>query len=101
MNLTGVGWHICASHEDRMTKAVHGHTWEVIAWHSCPDHNDAVILQTHLQMVCESFDHKTIPAELARGEDLAAAILRLSPVTCVVKWKSAGRFLSAYTQKQA
>jgi 6-pyruvoyl-tetrahydropterin synthase len=81
--LTGVGAIICAAHAERLSGVVHGHTYEVTAWHECPDSNDAVILQNHLQGVCSAFDHTTLAPELSRAEDLAAAILRLSPPTCV------------------
>lgn len=82
--LTGVGWHFCAAHRDRMTGQLHGHTYEVIAWHECEHENDAVILQTHLKGVVSSLlDHKELPPELARAEDMAAVILKLSPKSCV------------------
>lgn len=81
--LTGVGWHISAAHAERLTGAVHGHTWEVTAWHECKDENDAVILQKNLQGVCAGFDHTVLLPAQSRGEDLAKAILDLSLPSCV------------------
>lgn len=66
-----------------MTGELHGHTWEVTAWHYCADNNDAVVLQNHMMTICKVWDHTVLPPELSRAEDLAAAILRLSPPTCV------------------
>lgn len=80
---TGVGWHISASHRDRLTGKLHGHSWEVVAWHRCEDQNDAVILQEHLRGICKNFDHTELPPHLTRAEDMAAAILKLSPPSCV------------------
>jgi hypothetical protein len=82
--LTGVrSDSISASHKDRLTGLVHGHTYFVKAWHECPDGNDAVVLQNHLRTMCAAWDHTTLPDELARGEDWAIKILRASPPTCV------------------
>lgn len=81
--LTGVGWYFSASHHDRLTGKVHGHSWEVTAWHRCEDENDAVILQENLRGICKTFDHTVLPDGLARAEDMAMAILKLSPPSCV------------------
>ena len=81
--LTGVGWHFSASHHDRLTGALHGHSYQVIAWHRCEDNNDAVILQEHLRGLCKTFDHTVLPDGLTRAEDMAMAILKLSPPSCV------------------
>lgn len=82
--LTGVrSDSIAAAHKDRLTGQVHGHTYFVKAWHECPDSNDAVVLQNHLRTLCATWDHAVLPDELARGEDWAVAIMRLSPPTCV------------------
>lgn len=81
--LTGVRASISASHNDRLTGKPHGHSYKVIAWHNCQDRNDAVILQRNLEGICKAFDHTMLPPELERAEDLAAAILRLSPPSCV------------------
>lgn len=80
---TGVGAILSASHEDRVTGKLHGHSWEIITWHNCVDENDAVILQTHLATLLKAFDHTILPQSLSRAEDFAAAIMRLSPPTCV------------------
>jgi 6-pyruvoyl-tetrahydropterin synthase len=80
---TGVGWHISASHRDRLTGKIHGHSWEVIAWHRCENENDAVILQENLRAICKNFDHTELPSELTQAEGMAATILRLSPPSCV------------------
>lgn len=80
---TGVGGHFSASHHDRLTGKVHGHSWEVVAWHRCENDNDAVVLQNHLVNLLKTFDHTILPPELNRAEDMASAILRLSPPSCV------------------
>lgn len=82
-NETGVGGILSASHRDRLTGEVHGHSWEVIVWHRCVNLNDAVMLQNHLVTMLKTWDHTVLPDELARAEDLAAAIKRLSPPSCV------------------
>jgi 6-pyruvoyl-tetrahydropterin synthase len=83
MTETGVGGILSASHMDRLTGVVHGHSWEVIVWHRCVDENDAVMLQMHLHTMLQAWDHSVLPPELARAEDLAAAIMALSPPSCV------------------
>lgn len=80
---TGVGGILSASHLDRLTGKMHGHSWEVIAWHQCANENDAVVLQNHLATLLKAWDHTVLPPELARAEDLAAAIKRLSAPSCV------------------
>jgi hypothetical protein len=80
---TGVGAILSASHADRLTGATHGHSWEVIAWHQCENENDAVVLQNHLVNLLKVWDHAVLPPDLASAEDLAAAILKLSPPSCV------------------
>lgn len=80
---TGVGSILSASHVDRLTGKTHGHSWEVIAWHRCEHENDAVVLQNHLVNLLKPFDHTVLPPELSRAEDLAAAIMKLSPPSCI------------------
>lgn len=80
---TGVGGILSASHVDRLTGKTHGHSWEVIAWHQCANENDAVVLQNHLTNLLKVWDHTVLPPDLARAEDLASAILKLSPPSCV------------------
>ena len=80
--LTGVGSHFCATHKDHKGR-LHGHSYEVTAWHECKDRNDAVILQTHLDGLCKAFDHTELPSGLEWAEDIAVAILGLSPPSCV------------------
>jgi 6-pyruvoyl-tetrahydropterin synthase len=69
---TGAGWYFSASHYDNVRKETHGHTYEVKAWF--PAGRDAVVLQETLKGVLRAFDHKTLPPELSRAEDLAKAI---------------------------
>lgn len=76
---TGVGAFFSAAHADRLSGKMHGHTWEVTVWHRCEHDNDAVILQSHLTNLLRVWDHTVLPPELARAEDMAAAILKLSP----------------------
>jgi hypothetical protein len=97
--LTGVGAVIeGATHADRLTGVVHGHDWVVTAWHECKDENDAVVLRSNLELLCKGFDHKPLPPELTRAEDLAVAIMRLSPPSCVeVEISRAGRLYARVT----
>ncbi len=60
-----------------MTGQIHGHTWEVIAWFSSENAPDAIILQTKLKMLLAAWDHTVLKPELARAEDMAAAIHHL------------------------
>lgn len=80
---TGVGGILSASHLDRLSGKTHGHSWEIIAWHRCENDNDAVVLQNHLVNLLKAWDHTVLPPELARAEDIAAAVLKLSPPSCV------------------
>lgn len=76
-NITWAGWHFAASHFDEIRQAVHGHTYEVmVGWPASPA-RDAVVLQQKLRVVLSAFDHKTLPAELSRAEDIAQAIIGL------------------------
>lgn len=74
---TGVGWYFSASHHDPVRQELHGHSYEVVCWFAADSHRDAVVLQEKLKVVLTAFDHKTLPDELSRAEDLAAAIMHL------------------------
>jgi hypothetical protein len=78
--LTGVGTVISASHKDRDTGVLHGHSWEVIAWFVS---GNAVRLQEDLKQVCATFDHSVFADELAWAENFGAHILRCMGVSCV------------------
>jgi 6-pyruvoyl-tetrahydropterin synthase len=80
---TGVGAILSASHLDRLSGRTHGHSWEIVVWHQCQSENDAVMLQNHLANLLKVWDHTILPPELTRAEDLAAAIKKLSPPSCV------------------
>lgn len=69
---TGVSGTISAAHES-LDGTLHGHTWEVKAWWT--DGRDALAAKATLANCLSSFDHTLLPAELARGEALAEAVL--------------------------
>jgi len=73
----GVGWFFSASHTDPIRQQLHGHSYEVICWFELDAPRDAVILQERLKAIVGAFDHTTLPPELSRAEDMAAAIMRL------------------------
>lgn len=76
-DLTGAGWYFSASHFDNVRQEVHGHSYEVMAWWPARPARDAVCLQETLKGALKGFDHKTLPPELSRAEDLARAIMGL------------------------
>lgn len=73
--LTGAGWYFCASHYDDVRQELHGHTYEVVAWWPADPSQDALMLQRTLQNALAAFDHKTLPPEITRAEDLRKAIV--------------------------
>ncbi len=76
-DLTWAGWHFSASHHDQVRNEVHGHSYEVmVGWPAMPA-RDALILQQKLKVVLGSFDHKTLPPEMTRAEQIAHAIISL------------------------
>lgn len=76
--LSGVGCVFSASHNDPVRKELHGHTYEVTAWFSYDHPRDAVVLQERLRAIVEGLlDHKTLPPELSRAEDMAKALMSL------------------------
>lgn len=75
--ITGVGAVLCVSHNDPVRKALHGHSYEVIAWFEHDSPRDALVLQKMLEGALTGFDHKTMPPNLSRAEDIAEAILGL------------------------
>lgn len=70
-SLTGAGAILCAAHQGRDGR-MHGHTWEVVAWVN--DGRDALALQEYLNAVLVDYNHRTLPDNLAWGENLAARI---------------------------
>lgn len=76
-NLTWAGWYFSASHFDEIRQETHGHSYEVmVGWPALPA-RDAIILQQKLKVVLGSFDHKTLPLEITRAEQIARAIMGL------------------------
>ena len=75
--LTGVGWYFSASHRDPVRKELHGHSYEVVCWFDASPPRDAVVLQEKLRVVLTAWDHTTLPDDLSRAEDLAAAIMHV------------------------
>ena len=68
--LTGVGRILCASHRDRRTNQMHGHTWEVTAWFTY-DGTDQSVRLHQLNEAIGHFDHRVLPDHIAWGEALA------------------------------
>ncbi len=73
----GVGWYFSASHNDAVRREVHGHSYEVVCWCETDAPRDAVVLQAKLKMILAAWDHTTMPPELSRAEDMAAALMHL------------------------
>lgn len=76
--LIGAGWHFCAAHSSATRPAIHGHSYEVKAWWPY-EGQDVEAMQAQLQAALIAFDHKALPADLSRAEDLARAIGALLP----------------------
>lgn len=74
---TGVSGILCASHRDRLTGTLHGHTWRVTAWVDGAIHRDGQNLQERLKGILRAWDHTVLPDELASGEAIVAAIAHL------------------------
>ena len=74
--MIGVGWFFSASHRDPVRREVHGHSYEVVCWFDA-DGRDAVVLQEKLRVILTAWDHTTLPDDLSRAEDLAAAIMHV------------------------
>lgn len=72
MRLSGAGASLCAIHHSSAGNP-HPHVWNVRAWVRY-DGADAEALKLELQTLLSRWDHGTLPRELSRGEDLAAAI---------------------------
>jgi 6-pyruvoyl-tetrahydropterin synthase len=73
-SLTGAGWYFSASHRDPVRQELHGHSYEVVAYWPTHPPRDAMVLQETLKGVLLGFDHKTLPDEMTRAEDIARAI---------------------------
>lgn len=64
--------HICAAHRTD-EGAMHGHTWTV--WASWIYDGESIIeRKLILERVCRTLDHKVLPEELRRAEDMAGHI---------------------------
>lgn len=78
MILTGVGGILSCAHEPINSELfggeVHGHSYEVIAWFENNDGADMRIFQVSLNAMLKTMDHKTLPPELATGEQIARRI---------------------------
>lgn len=71
---TGVGILLCCAHADKVTGALHGHTYEAVLWFD-GGHN-AEKLQSECVRICADLDHSLLPAPLAWAEDLIPEIMR-------------------------
>lgn len=74
-SLTGAGWFFSASHRDPIRNELHGHSYEVVCWWPAEPPRDAMVLQEMVKTALKAgFDHKTLPDEITRAEDIARAI---------------------------
>lgn len=74
-DLTGAGWYFSASHRDPVRKELHGHSYEVVAYWPAQPPRDAMVLQEMVKTVIWAhLDHKTLPDEITRAEDIARRI---------------------------
>ncbi len=74
-SLTGAGWYFSASHRDPVRKELHGHSYEVTCWWPAEPPRDAMVLQEMVKTVLKAgFDHKTLPDDMTRSEDIARAV---------------------------
>lgn len=77
-SLTGAGWYFSASHHDPVRQELHGHSYEVMVYWPAEPPRDALVLQEMVKEVVKAgFDHKTLPDDMTRAEDIARAIGRL------------------------
>jgi 6-pyruvoyl-tetrahydropterin synthase len=94
MGETVVGWFFSASHRDIVRGGeLHGHTYEVrVAFDANPP-RDALALQAKLRLTLEAaFDHKTLPDDLSRAEQMAEALANLlGDCLWVEVWRPAER----------
>jgi 6-pyruvoyl-tetrahydropterin synthase len=74
---TGVFAYLSASHRDRLTGGMHGHTWKFTAWVNGDPPRDARVLKVRLETVLKAFDHTVLPDDLASAEALCRAIEQL------------------------
>lgn len=79
--LTGVSGHFSATHKDRDTGKLHGHTWHVTAWFRNVCRSDARCYQAMLHTMLARLDHCELPDDLAWGEDIARQIAVLGGCT--------------------
>lgn len=71
---TGVGILLCCAHADKITGAIHGHTYEAVCWFA-GGHN-AEKLKSECERLLADLDHSLLPAPLAWAEDLIPEIKR-------------------------
>lgn len=76
--LTGVRATLSATHRNRSTGDVHGHTWSVTLWFRSATSRQAcaVHLRNDLAKYLSRYEGKCLPDKLAWAEDLALAVLR-------------------------
>lgn len=71
---TGVGLLLCCAHADKVSGAIHGHTYEAVCWFD--GGHDAEKLKRECERLCADLDHSLLPAPLAWAEDLIPEIKR-------------------------
>lgn len=89
VTLTWVDGHLSCAHRDRLTNALHGHTWRVRAyWKSEREGpKDAVIMQSQLREMLKVWDHTELPAHLQSAEEIASAVKHLVGCHRVDVWR--------------
>lgn len=74
-SLTGAGWHFSASHRDPVRQELHGHSYEVMVYWPADPPRDAMVLQEMVKEVVKArYDHKTLPDDITRAEQIAREI---------------------------
>lgn len=76
--LIGVRAHFSAAHRDQGTGEIHGHTWTVLAKFEPPCRANIICYRAALDTLLRQWDHKTLPDNLAWGEDIATVIGKLT-----------------------
>jgi 6-pyruvoyl-tetrahydropterin synthase len=81
--LTAVKSHFSAAHRCKETGEMHGHTWDVTVWFKNINRVDARVFKQQLESDLARWDHKTLPDELAWGEDIAEDLAKRFLVVAV------------------
>jgi hypothetical protein len=85
--LSWVDTHLCAAHKGD-DGVMHGHTWRVRAFWNYTGQS-AVDLKDRLERCRRELDHKVLPHELRRAEQLAGYFGRVTEAVRVDVWREA------------